>query len=178
MLLEAVVGGLGFLAGVVAISRPTKNLHPAIKYTPIFLCAIGVFNIWNHFSQTIPAVPEAKISVLEINPHIMYVGVEPKFARRCKLSSLDAYLIDSDKMETRVPVNFVNPKDYSLPQGSFDWKTNSVVEIQGNPRVYQSFYFVEQDRCAFDVQVRSEFGRTLIPQKFNAGLPTGELPAT
>jgi hypothetical protein len=177
MLLEAVIGGFAFLAGVVAISRPTKDLHPALKYTPIFLCVIGAVNVWNYFSETIPAVADANITVLEVQSHRMYTGIEPHFARKCHPVALDVYLIDKDKVETRVPANFVDPKDYSLPAASFGWSKDSVVEIQANPRQYESFYFVEYDKCAFDAQVRSEFGHTLVPQKFNAGLPTGDVPA-
>ena len=176
MLLEAIVGGLAFLAGVVAISRPTKDLHPAIKYTPIFLCVVGAFNAWNYFAQNIPAVADAKVTVLEVKPHTLYVGVEPQFARKCKLRVLDVYMVDADKVETRVPANFVDAKDYSLPQVPFGWQKETVLEIQANPRQYESFYFVEHDRCAFDVHVRSEFGHTMIPPKFNAGMPTGDLP--
>lgn len=178
MLLEAIIGGLAFLAGVVAISRPTKELHPAIKYTPIFLCAIGAFNIWNYFSQAIPAIADAKVTVLEVQSHKMYIGVDPHFARKCRLRALDVYLVDADHVETRAPANFVDPKDYAIPRVPFGWQTDSVVEVQANPRQYQSFYFVEHDRCAFDIHVRSEFGHTLVPPKFNAGLPTGELPVT
>lgn len=176
MLLDAIIGSFAFLAGVVAISRPTKDLHPAIKYTPIFLCIVGAFLIWNYFSQAIPAIADAKITVLEVQSHRMYIGVEPQFARKCKTGALDVYLVDKDKVETRVPANFVDPKDYSLLRVPFGWGKDSVVEIQANPRQYESFYLVEHDRCAFDVHVRSEFGRTMVPQKFNAGVPTGDLP--
>lgn len=176
MLIEAIIGFLAFLAGVIAISRPTKNLHPAIKYTPIFLCAIGAFCIWNYFSQIIPAVADAKVTVLDVQSHRMYIGVDPHFARKCQVRGIDVYLVDSDKVETRVPANFVDPKDYSLPRASLSWQSDSILEIQANPRKYESFYFVEYDRCAFDIHVRSEFGRTLVPQKFNAGVPVGDVP--
>lgn len=174
MLIEAIIGALCFLAGVVAISRPTRNLHPAIKYTPILLCTLGSFNVWHYFSLNIPAVADAKVAVLQVEPHKMYVEVEPQLARKCQLHAVDVHLVDSDKIETRAPAVFVDPKDYSLPQvGALAWRTRNVLEINANPRQYESFYIVAYDRCAFEVHVRSEFGSTLIPQKFNAGAPTG-----
>jgi hypothetical protein len=172
MFIQAIVGGLAFLAGVVAISRPTKNLHWAIKYTPIFLCSLGIFNVWQYFAQSIPVVADAKVTILQVESNKMYISVDPQFARRCNLHALDIHLVDSSKIETRVAANFVNPKDFSQPNVPYGWHDANIFEIKVNPGSYESFYFLAYDRCAFDVHVRSEFGHTLIPPKFNSPLPT------
>lgn len=172
MLIEAIVGAFAFIAGVIAISRPTKDLHWAIKYTPIFLCAIGAFLGWEFFSQNVPVIADAKVSVMEVDTDRMYISIEPEVARKCDLRALDVYFVDEDtKSVVRSTGNFVTSKDYSVLSSSQQWKPVNIIEVSIDPRKYEYFYIVTHDRCAFNVHVRSEFGRTLVPQKFNSGLP-------
>lgn len=176
MIMEFIVGLVALITGIVAISRPTRDLHPAIKYTPIILCAVGAFNIWKYASQEIPVVADAKVSVMEVDSDKMFISVEPSLARKCKLRALDLYFVDSSNNLIRAPASFVDPKNYALPSTNTQWSLGNILQVQINPRKYESFYLVAHDRCAFDVHVRSEFGHTLVPQKFNAGLPTGKDP--
>lgn len=176
MLMEAIVGAILFIAGVVAISRPTRDLHPAIKFAPIFLCVGGAFNMWTYVSQEIPVVADAKISVMEVDSNRMYISVEPALARKCTLRAMDVYFVDSLGNKIRAPANFVDFKDYTHALTTTQWKDENILEVKVNPRQYESFYIVTYDRCAFDVHVKSQFGHTLVPQKFNAGLPTGVDP--
>jgi len=170
MLIHAIVGAVAFLAGIVAISRPTKNLHPAIKYTPIMLCAIGAFLIWSYCTEIIPVEVNAKVAILEMEPQKMYVSVDPELARRCDLRNLDVRMIDSANVETHAIANLVDPKKHDETIPLAKWNTHNVVEIQVDPKNYESFYFVAHDRCAFGVHVKSEFGHTSIPERFNASL--------
>lgn len=171
MLIEALIGAIAFLAGVIAISRPTRDLHWAIKYTPIILCAIGAFMGWQYVSQVVPVVADAKVSVMEVDRDRMFINVEPEIARHCFLRGVDVFFVDSEQNIIRVSANFVNQKNYVEAAKSNQWAASNVISVPVDPLKYDFFYIVTYDRCAFDVRVRSEFGRTPVPHKFNAGLP-------
>lgn len=171
MLIEALVGAFAFLAGVIAISRPTRDLHWAIKYTPIMLCSVGAFMGWRYASEIIPVVVDAKVSVMEVDKDRIYINVDPELGRHCTMRGVDIFFVDAQKNRTRVSATLVDPKNYLQDAKSNQWASSNVLSVPIDPLKYESFYVVTYDRCAFDVRVRSEFGHTLVPHKFNAGQP-------
>jgi len=163
-----VLGGIvSLIWGFYALSRPTKSLPLPLKYAPVLLTGMGALLIWSHLASITPVIPEATITVLHSESRDMTVNLKIRKARACKLVSTSVYGVTADG-EVR-ELSILPPENglaSTTATGTFDLGEARIVSYDSNQ--YQSFFFVTEHLCSFDIPVQSTFGGTVMPKEFNA----------
>lgn len=167
--------------GIAALRNNTRHLPASLRYSPVFLTAMGTIIAWQHLSASAPVVTNVKTEVIEVHPYEIVVDLHGSKIRDCHKEDFSAHLIDMKGKSKEVDMIHVGNKFFTEQHAVGDFDTKTIVILAQPIEDYAKLYFTSTHTCALGVSVVSTFGEIDLPAEFNEkkiALAASEAPSS
>lgn len=160
--------GLFCLAfGALALRFRTRGLPWAVRYAPVVLAMLGAFMMWQVVAQRTPVVTSAQVNILAVGPRYAVLQVKIEKNRECQFKSMEAFLVDQEDHSHSAYMFFDKDPTPNSNRPVGKNVLEKIIVVPTDDVDAKSVFFQTEHKCAFDIDVVSTFGATVLPKVFN-----------